>query len=206
MLVAQSVIETLANRIERAYRLRRQGWRGACSSPRLWTLAAENLIHAREQDRELPLDPELYVAAQPCDPTFAEPWNELTGAEAVERYRKRVAAIILRLRDELVGEIDYAERKIERGDPPARILTTRTRRLSPLGRFIIAHRVGRSVLANRFHQAALEQHRACPLYRQACSSLLPEGLYPGPASRSAPVPFSPASAAIGISTGAVYRN
>ena len=204
MLVAQSVIDTLAGRIERAYRVRRLGWHGVCSTPRVWAMAAETLLKLREEDDSLPLDPELYVAAQPCDTSFVNPWSDLTGAEAVARYRQRVTEIVRRLRDELAGEIHHAEERIEQGQSVIKILTTRTRRLSPLGRYIMAYRAGRPSLASRFLQGALEQHRACPLYRQASTVFLPEGIYPTTESRTSPSELSTVSRV--RSKGQFHRN
>lgn len=178
MLATQSVIETLADRIERAYRRRRLDWRGLSSSPRVWAIAAETLLLAREADPALPLDPELFVAAQPCDSPVVDPWGELTGSSAVRSYSGRVTEIILGLRAELAGEVAYAEDRVAQGEPIARVLLTRNRRVSPLGRYIVARRAGRPALANRFVGGALDQHRACPLYRRACAELLPDGSYP----------------------------
>ncbi len=174
----QSVIETLADRIERAYRRRRADWRGLSSSPRVWAIAAETLLRARDADRTLPLDPELFVASQPCDSPVIDPWRELTGSAAIGCYSGRVAEIILGLNGELAEEVRYAEDRVARGEAVARVLLSRNRRVSPLGRYIVARRAGRPVLANRFVQGALDQHRACPLYRRACAEWLPDGAYP----------------------------
>ncbi len=54
----------------------------------------------------------------------------------------------------------------------------RDRRLSPLGCYIAAHRVGRIDWASYFATAAARQHDACPLYQVATLSLLPADLYP----------------------------
>jgi hypothetical protein len=182
VLTSQSVIDALAGRIERAYRLRRAGWQGTCSTPRVWAVAATTLLQAHQDDPSLPLDPELFVAAQPTDSPFADPWGELTRAESVRAYRKRVRQIVRGLHDELAGEILHAERQIESGQSVGKVLLSRSRRLSPLGRYIVAHRAGRAALAKRFLHGAAEQHRACPLYRQASSGLLPAGCYPVPVS------------------------
>ena len=178
VLATQCVIDALAERVELAYRIRRLGWLEACSSPRVWSVAAETLFRAHNNDPTLPLDPELFVASQPSESSFPDPWGELTHEESVGRYRERVAEIVRRLHDELAGEVRKAEERIEQGEPIVKILLSRSRRLSPLGRYIAAHRAGRPALANRFRQAAWEQHRSCPLYRRASAGLLSEGVYP----------------------------
>ena len=55
---------------------------------------------------------------------------------------------------------------------------SRDGRLSPLGCYIAAQRMGRPEIADQFAVAAAEQHRACPLYRVASQSLLPPDRYP----------------------------
>src|SRR4051794_39569425 len=105
VVTSQAVVDAIAGRLERAYRLRRPGWTGFCTTPRVWSAAAERLFDAHEADRSLPLDPELYVAVQPTLPAFPNPWEELARADSVDRYRVQVAAIVAALRDELTGEI-----------------------------------------------------------------------------------------------------
>lgn len=194
MLAKQSVIDGLAERIERAYRLRRPAWRGFCSSPRVWTVAASTLLEVHGSDPSVPPDPELFVAAQPIDPPYPDPWTELTAPGAVRHYRRWVRAIVRRLRAELSGEVRLAEGRIGAGQPIGKVLSSKSGRLSPLGRFIVAQRAGRSVLASRFLDDALAQHRACPLYREASSELLPSGVYPVPDRGTAPQPMEPAAA------------
>lgn len=63
MLATQALIDELASRIQRVYRLRHPGWRWATSSQRVWDAAAANLYAIHEKRDEFPLDPELYVAA-----------------------------------------------------------------------------------------------------------------------------------------------
>ncbi|MCA1684390.1 MAG: hypothetical protein LC745_00085 [Planctomycetia bacterium] len=144
------------------------------------------MICAREDDVSLPLDPELYVASQPCETPFPDPWFDLTARGAVGCYRARVNEIVKRLRGELSGEVRYAEGRVGRGEALARVLLTRSRRLSPLGCFIVAHRAARPALANRFLHGAGEQHRACPLYREASAALLTANLYPVRDTAAAP--------------------
>lgn len=178
MQAVKNLIEILEDRIERAYWRSRKGWRGIRSTPGVWTAAAETLVQANLEDRSLPIDPELYVLAQAPDSHFADPWRELTGAPAIDHYRTRVEAIVAGLRRELAQEVRYAEARIEAGRPAVEVVISRNRRLSPLGRYIVAYRAGLPTLAGRFRHSATEQHRACPLYRPACSGFLPADVYP----------------------------
>ncbi len=187
MLTKQIVIDALADRIERAYRLRRIGWRGMCSTPRVWSIAAKTLLLAHEENSSLPIDPALFVAAQPFDAPFIDPWSELTRPESIRHYQKRIREIVRSLRHELTGEVRHAERRIEQGQAIRTVLLSRTQRLSALGRMIVAYRAGRLVLAKRFVQEAMEQHRACPLYRQACAGFLPDHIYPVPELEVSPI-------------------
>jgi hypothetical protein len=174
----QQQIDALADRIERAYRLRRAGWHGNFSTARVWSSAAVVLLRVHEADVDVPPDPELFVASQPLDGCFPDPWRELTQESAALHYRKQVRSIVRALRAEVRREIRTAERCVEAGEPLARVLNDRKRGLSPMGRYIAARRAGRLSLARRYLGAAVEQHRCCPLYRQACAGLIPAEAYP----------------------------
>lgn len=176
--VSQTEIDLLAGRIERAYERRGARWNAACSTGRVWASAARALCQCRHQDPEFPVDPELYVAAQGVDPESSDPWSDLASPQAVERYRRRIRSIIRQLRSELLREIRLAERSIRLGRSPSDVLADRTSRLSPLGRYIVARRARRPDLAERWSREALEQHRSCPLYRNASIELLPLDEYP----------------------------
>jgi hypothetical protein len=178
VLATQHLIDALAERIERAYRLRVPYWHAAFLDARVWSTAAARLLSAHAADASIPLDPTLYVTAQPIDSTYPDPWRELTDPEAATRYRRQVAGIVRRLRAELGGEVRRAERRIAAGEPASRVLTAADRRLSPLGRYITARRAGRPALARRFVEGARVQHAACPLYRQASARLLLGDAYP----------------------------
>jgi hypothetical protein len=178
VLATQSVIDALAERIERAYRLRKPCWHGGCSTVRVWAVAATKLLQINEDNPSIPLDPELYVAAQPSDSPISDPWLELTQEDAVRAYRDRVRGIVRALRAELTAEVARAERRIEAGRPVSKVLLTRSRWISPLGRFIVARRAGRTALAERFLPEAILQHSCCPLYREASLRLLPPDHYP----------------------------
>ncbi|MFO0910664.1 MAG: hypothetical protein U0794_20340 [Isosphaeraceae bacterium] len=178
MLATQTTIDALATRIERAYRLRRPHWHGGCSSARVWSAAAWVLWQVHENDPVVPPDPELFVAAQPNDSPYPDPWGELTREDSARRYRQRVRSIVRALRAELAREVRHAEELIDAGQAIATVLRSSRTRLSPLGRFIVAHRAGRTTLARRYARDAAEQHRACPLYREASRRLLPPAAYP----------------------------
>jgi len=124
------------------------------------------------------LDSELFVAAQPITGSLGDPWVELTQVEAGRRYRAQVRRIIRRLRTELRREVRRAERMMS-GDRQVSVASlSQDSRLSPLGCYIAAHRMGRTDMASQFARGAVEQHRSCPLYRSASYSLLPAECYP----------------------------
>jgi hypothetical protein len=178
VLVTQETIETLAGRIERAYRLRRSGWYRGCSTSRVWTTAAAFLVQLHQDDPTIPIDPELFVAVQPDHGAFQDPWNELIRPVAARRYRDQVRGMIRGLRAELRAEVRSAERRLRRGEAIDAVFVTRKGRLSPLGCYIVAVRAGCDDLAERFRVEAVKQHRSCPLYRQASLALLPAESYP----------------------------
>jgi hypothetical protein len=178
VLPTQEVIDQLGDRIERAYSLRRAQWWRGCTTGRVWSAAALRLWQAHVEDRELPLDSELFVASQPISGTLGDPWSELTQPEAARRYRSRVRRIIRRLRTELQREVRRAERSIREDGETGIGRLAGDGRLSPLGCYIAAHRANRADLAGRFAAAAARQHGSCPLYRQASTTLLADDLYP----------------------------
>jgi hypothetical protein len=191
VVATQALIDVLAERIERAFRLRRPQWNGSCSTSRVWSVAATILWEAHEADPALPPDPELFVAAQPANSPYSNPWQELACDESVRWYRERVCAIIEVLRSELSAEVMLAEERISAYRSVSKVLLATSRRISPLARFIVAQRAGHHALAGRFRTDAAEQHRSCPLYRQASRELLPPGgVYPIPEPRGA-VPAPP---------------
>jgi hypothetical protein len=106
----------------------------------------------------------------------------LTQPSAASRYRECVRQLVRGLRDELRGEVRRASRQIRTGADLRQVLLADPARLSPLGRFILAHRLGRSDLAEEFRAAAAEQHQSCPLYQQASRGLLPSEQYPASAA------------------------
>ena len=178
VLPTQEIIDHLAHRIERAYALRRAGWDGGCSSGRIWSAAAQCLWQAHVEDPTLPLDSELFVASQPIVGTLGDPWGELTQVEAGRRYRAQVRRIVRRLRRELRREVGRAERILGGGGRMVVSTLGLDGRVSPLGCYIAAERMGRIDIAAHFTAAAVEQHHACPLYQSAALALLPADRYP----------------------------
>ncbi len=180
VLVTLQAARGLADRIRRAYLRRRPDWRPTESDAGLWAAAASMLAQAHQEDPRVPLDPELFVAAQPAHSAIADAWGELTQRSSIRRYRRRVFNIVRQLRRELLVEIRQAEQRVGRGEALERVLRTRRRTLSPLGRLIVAARAGRPDLGYPHRDPAREQHRCCPLYRLACRGLLEPHTYPGP--------------------------
>lgn len=178
MQVTQDLVESLAGRIERAYRLRKGKWNAGCSTSRVWSAAALTLLKAHRECPELPLDPELFVAVQPGGGAFLDPWRDLAQSTSIRRYRRWVHRIVCGLESELKVEVQWAETKADAGDSLEDVLSTESSALSPMGRYIVAQRAGRADLARPFVAGALIQHRSCPLYRQAFLRFLPADAYP----------------------------
>lgn len=178
VLATQRDVDRIAERIERAYLLRRPFWHRGCSSPRAWTTAAEGLLNLHLDDPEIPLDPELYVASQPIQSDAADPWTDLTQPSSFERYRRCVQRIIRRLRTEVRRECRLANRQLRSGLAIEDILQANDTTLSPLSCYIIALHAGRNDLASRFRANAEAQHWSCPLYKQACAGWIKSEAYP----------------------------
>jgi hypothetical protein len=175
----QEQLDHLAGRIERAYLLRQPRWWRGGSTTRVWFAGAVRLWEAHAKDSfGVPLDPELFVAAQPISGPFTDPWSELAEPAAAQRYCSLVRRIVRKLRAELRREVRFAERLIGRGREIDTVLSADEGRLSPLGCFIVACRAGRADLANRFAARASAQHRSCTLYQVASLSVLPADFYP----------------------------
>ena len=185
MFQSQDAIEQLAGRIERAYRRRHPRWQSVSLTPGVWESAAARLCEVSEDVPATPIDPELFVAVQPGNGCRRDPWVELTERRSQRRYLKAVRKIVSQLREELKDEVRLAERRMLRGVTLDQILLTHESRISPLTRYILAHRAGRVDLSTKYRPAAEVQDRACPLYRLASQSLLPDSAYPTPDERDA---------------------
>lgn len=174
------LISQVADRIERAY-LRYYPYgtsQAAVHESGVWMAAAGLLVHLHREQPEIPLDPELYVAAQAQAVPLADPWRALVQAGALRRYCQCVDQIVELLRRELAAEIRLIEDRVRRGRPLPQVLAWPARKLSPFGRFLAAHRARRPDLAESFRAGCCEQHRGCPLYRLACAAFLAPDLYP----------------------------
>ena len=131
----------------------------------------------------IPVDPEFLVAAQPTVTQAHDPWGELAGERAVRRYLRAVRRVVGQLREELRQEVRIAERRLLRGVTLDQLLETKNAKISPLTRFILAHRAGRDDLSSQFRAAAENQHRSCPLYRLAARTWISVPVYPTPEDR-----------------------
>jgi hypothetical protein len=178
VLPTQKTIDSLADRIEKAFTLRRTPWYRGCSTARIWSAAATRLWQVHRDDSTVPLDPELFVASQPLADAFIDPWSTFTHHAAGRRYKKRVLQIIRQLRSELRREIKRVEEQVRQGRELTTIIRAHDSRFSPLGLYIAAHRLGRPDLAERLRSGTVDQHNCCPLYRTACVALFPAELYP----------------------------
>jgi hypothetical protein len=176
---SQERISVLADRLEQAYLRRYPDWSPARTSRGVWTAAASGLSMLHRNVPSVPVDPELFVAVQPTRP-WADPWADLAQESALRRYRRHVRRIIAQLRDEIRDEVRAAERRVRRGSTLAAVLADSGGRFSALGRYVLARRAGQDELAERLRPEAERQHRSCPLYQQACRSLLPNDAYPLP--------------------------
>lgn len=178
MLATQHETEQIGERIERAYYQRRPRTLWSGSTTGLWSVAATRLIQSHREDPTIPVDPELYVAAQLIDPRRPNPWYDLTQEISIRRYCRHVRKVVRGLRAELHSEIRLAERKIRRGVRLDEVLSSQSRSLSPLGCFIVALRAGRDEVAEQFQSSTEDQHWSCPLYRQASLPWLSSDAYP----------------------------
>jgi hypothetical protein len=176
---SQETIIGLADRLEQAYLRRYPDWSPARTSRGIWTAAAAALSMLHRNVPSVPVDPELFVAVQPAR-AWADPWADLVQDSALRRYRRHVRRIVAQLRDEIRDEVRAAERRVRRGSTLAAVLADSGGRFSALGRYVLARRAGQDELAERLRPEAERQHRSCPLYQQACRSLLPSGAYPLP--------------------------
>jgi hypothetical protein len=178
VIPTQDAIGQLADRIERAYCRRYPTWKSVGLTPGAWESAAARLSEVAEDEPTIPIDPELFVAVQPPSVGRQDPWVELTPQGSSKRYIRAVHKIVEQLRTELRREVRRAEDRLLRGMTLDQLLATDKARLSPLTRYILAHRAGRHDLSLRLRIEAEGQHRSCPLYRLASRSLLPGNAYP----------------------------
>lgn len=187
MFPTQATITVLSERIRAAYVLRYPRWSGFGISARVWETAAGGLCLLNRNDPSYPIDPELFVACQPLSGIWPDPWSDLAPPASLRRYQRAIRQIVRRLHSELRKELRKAEKQLIRGVSIDRLLDDRAPTLSPLGSYVLAHQAGRDDLIVKFRHDAERQHLACPLYRQACLTLLPDGLYPEPSCEFDPL-------------------
>jgi hypothetical protein len=170
----------LSHRIERAARRRGLAFSPIDHAGQIWAAAAARLLDTQRTHRTVPLDPELFVAAQTLEACGygGDAWDLLASADAAARYVRLVRQIVSRLKKELRLELYWSNKRIRGGASIKAVLSAHPATLSPLGRYIIAVRAGEPALAELFRPEAREQHRVCPLYRHACHGLLPCEHYP----------------------------
>jgi hypothetical protein len=173
-------VDRLAQRIESAYRRHRPDLGPELSCSGVWNAAAALLLALHQADPGLPLDPELFVAAQTRPKPIEDPWGTLASADAGRRYGRCIRLLVRQLRREIRDEIRRVQRRMDRGLPLEIILDGELRGLSPLGCYLVALREGRPDLAGRFRASARAQHQSCPLYRQAVANLIAPHDYPVP--------------------------
>lgn len=178
MILTPRTIELIADRIERAYLRRRPRNLPVFGDVRVWAIAAQALLEAHRRASWLPLDPELFVAAQAVRRPMGDPWTDLAPAASLRRYRRQVLQIVQGLRKEIRTEIRRVESLVRRGEDPGRLFSEPRRWLSPLGAYVAAHRLRRPDLMEQLRPLARDQHDACPLYRLACRGFLPASAYP----------------------------
>ena len=180
MICSQSDIDSIAERIEGAYRRRHLRWPGLALSPGVWESAALTLLQLSIDRPNIPIDPELYVAVMIESGSAPDPWAELTQRRSRNRYLKALRRIVGQLRRELHGEFRVAARLISEGQALIEVLEASNLPISPLTRFILAWRAGRPDLSSRLRAAVENQHQSCPLYLLACRKFLPAQAYPVP--------------------------
>lgn len=171
-------VSDIAGRIERAY------FRHCPMLPRtfavspVWGVAAARLVEIHREEPDLPLDPELFVAVQVRRRPTPDPWGELARPSAIRRYRSHVRRIVLQLRRELRAELQQAERRHRGGQTVEQVVRERRHDFSSLGRYLFACRHHRADLATALRASAAAQHEGCPLYAQACRTLISPHAYP----------------------------
>lgn len=181
MTTCNNVLE-IAIRLESAYMRFRPtlGERNEMSSD-FWIQCAVALMAVNRTDSIIPLDPELFIAAQ-TERNGSSPFMEADVNKAIDRYKGAILRTIRKLRQELTEELKRLSTASLRGLTVERLVRSSSRRFTPLSLYIHAHRMNREDLANELVSQVLEQHEHCPLYRFASSQWLDEGRYPAFAS------------------------
>ena len=178
MIGTQELLLEYSLRLEKAFARKYPNWSPIGLSGFVWESAAARLLEASHRRPEVPVDPELFVMSQPKNEITPDPWVELTQEGSLRFYLRSLRRIVRLLRREIKSEVRRAESRLRLGSTIDSILADSGPKLSPLSRYILARRAGRVDLSLKSLDAALSQHRSCPLYRIAARSLLPGQAYP----------------------------
>lgn len=187
MLSLPETTDLLARRIERAYIRRNPTWIRDTACPRVWDVAALRLIEVSMHNPLITLDPELYVAVLSVGGGRRNPWIELTQNLSKSRYISALRKIVGFLRRELKLELRRAQISISDGLELEQVFQVSRGRISPLTCYILAYHAGRLDLMSELEGRSVRQHQSCPLYRLACSSLLPDDAYPRSQTVATPI-------------------
>ena len=179
-MTSQIKLDQLADRIEKAYRLRHPNWQSTGLTPGVWSTAAARLNATSRGLRSVPIDPELFVAVQNYKSFRRDPWTELAQENSANLYRQAVRRLINQLKAELREELRWSIRFMGSGGSLDNLLTTPRSKASPLTALCMFIQHNRFDLVGQVKAAAEQQHQACPLYRFACKQTIPASLYPNP--------------------------
>ncbi len=180
MTTTQSHLDSLADRIERAYHRQHPRWDATGLTQGVWSAAAVRLNEVAKSGPGFPIDPELFVAVQNYKSFRRDPWCELCQEGAAKRYRLALRKIINQLKAELNSELRWSQRALDSGRSLDEIMAGSKARVSPIAKLVLCHHQRRTDLVELVRPSAEAQHLACPLYRFACRNLIPSPIYPDP--------------------------
>jgi hypothetical protein len=176
MITCKRVLE-IATRLESAYQKRfRKFQSNDCADLDRWADCACGLISLQNQDDQYPLDPELFIAVI----TEVIMIRLLMSGEielAINHYAKVVRIMIGRLRDEISEELKWLRQASKNGHASERLILSPSLQITPLSRFIHAHRMSRPDLADQIATQVIRQIEVCPLYWQASCNWLSTNKY-----------------------------
>lgn len=176
MITCKRVLE-IATRLESAYQKRfRKFQSNDCVDLDRWADCACGLISLQNQDDQYPLDPELFIAVI----TEVIMIRLLMSGEielAIKHYANAVCAIIVQLRDEISEELKWLHQASKDGHISERLILSPSLQITPLSRFIHAHRMSRPDLADQIATQVIRQIEVCPLYWQASCNWLSTSKY-----------------------------
>jgi len=171
MITCKRVLE-IAIRLESAYQKRfRKNQLDECRGPGRWAECACGLIALQNQDDIYPLDPELFVAVS-TEVLMTRLLKSGEIDEAIAHYAKTVRTIISQLSAEITEELNWLCEVTNQDQISERLILSPSLQITPLSRFIHAHRISRCDLADRITVHVVRQFEMCPLYWQASSDWL----------------------------------